>query len=328
MTLEPDFYFYDFNTKFSYSPSYKDILAFSFYNGQDQLLTNNQQVTDLRLAITDQSKWGNRGIIGRWGRQWNKSFYSNLILAHSIFRSEANFDFLQLKDANDSIPIQYTWENKVEDFTLRWDNELKITKSQTFEFGFQATHNQVFLGADIEVQDADNTQQRGTQWSYYLQDRLLIAQKLELKVGGRFNIFEPIDEVKLEPRLSFGFPLSSKIKLKGSWGLYHQFVNRVTTTPFGQQDQFFWVLANGASFPLTKSRHVVTGATWSNDNWVIDLELYHKKTEGIMETEFIIYPEFGQRNFLELVDFVNIGNSQARGVDFFCKKPPENIPLG
>ncbi|MCZ6899343.1 MAG: carboxypeptidase-like regulatory domain-containing protein, partial [Bacteroidetes bacterium] len=105
LTLEPDFYFYDFNTKFSYNPSHKDILAFSFYNGQDQLLTDNQQVSDLKLDITDQSKWGNRGMSGRWGRQWNKSYYSNLILSHSIFRSEANFDFLQLTDANDTISI-------------------------------------------------------------------------------------------------------------------------------------------------------------------------------------------------------------------------------
>ena len=205
-------------------------------------------------------------------------------------------------------------ENRVEDFTIRWDNEWKLTKAQTLEFGFQVTHNQVLLDTTIANQNADNNQESGTQWSYYLQDRLLIAEKLELNVGGRINVFEPINEVRWEPRLSLGLPLSATIKLKGSWGLYHQFINRVTITPFGNQDQFYWVLANGANLPLTKSQHATAGVTWANDDWVVDLEVYHKDTKGIMEAEFIIFPGYNE------FDFLNIGNSNARGLDLFLQK--------
>ena len=75
-TIQPDFYFFDFNSKLSFNPSEKDVVSFSFYTGADHLVESNDVSLDrlggavlVELDIDENSDWGNQGFSGKWSRQ-------------------------------------------------------------------------------------------------------------------------------------------------------------------------------------------------------------------------------------------------------------------
>ena len=48
-TIEPDFHFFDFNSKLSFNPTDKDVIAISFYNGADHLVEANDLTLEREL---------------------------------------------------------------------------------------------------------------------------------------------------------------------------------------------------------------------------------------------------------------------------------------
>ena len=98
--FEPDFYFYDLNSKLTFLPTSEDVLTISVYAGEDRLdkSTVGQEVTtrtgDTRLTPdrADLSNWGNRGVSGRWARQWGSRLATDALLAYSQYFSEAAVD--------------------------------------------------------------------------------------------------------------------------------------------------------------------------------------------------------------------------------------------
>lgn len=92
---EPAFFFYDLNAKLNYRPSERDVISFSFYNGQDDLdnsrVTSNSfenndgETINIDNDIRDLLLWGNYGTSLRWARQWNDRYYSTAIASYSNY---------------------------------------------------------------------------------------------------------------------------------------------------------------------------------------------------------------------------------------------------
>jgi len=141
--VEPDFYFFDSNSKLSFNPTDKDVIALSFYSGADHLVEfNNVSLPRfngavlLDLDIAETNDWGNRGLSGKWSRQWNPKLYSNLVIASSNYFSEYNRN-VNVKATvveSDSLVLDrdiVTFEdNDVRDFTFRLDNEFQLNSKR------------------------------------------------------------------------------------------------------------------------------------------------------------------------------------------------------
>ena len=91
--IQPDFFFYDLNSKLSYSPTDSDVIALSVYAGEDKLdesslgseITTPNGQTRLTPDRVDVSDWGNRGASGRWSRAWGSRFTSDALVAYSEY---------------------------------------------------------------------------------------------------------------------------------------------------------------------------------------------------------------------------------------------------
>lgn len=140
--LQPDFYFYDLNSKLSYRPTNRDLVSFSLYSGVDQLDQTASsggfgggggpaaQAPD-REHVTD---WGNRGASARWFREWNHRLSSDILVAASSYFSD---------DVNISESAGRTEANEVDDLSVRLDTELRATPGLTFGFGGWWTESSV-----------------------------------------------------------------------------------------------------------------------------------------------------------------------------------------
>ena len=328
---QPSFYFYDLNTKFSYNPSDKDIISISMYNGEDNLDSsrkNNNTFgsnTDGERSITTDIKdllnWGNWGSSIRWARQWNDKLYTNIVGAYSNYfsnRNRVNDVTIQLPDTTNNFKTGLVEDNNLKDYTLRLHSEYKINSKHSLEFGGQITKNDVdynyTFNDTITVIDQKG---EGVLNTVYLQDKWSPSEKLNIVGGIRATHFDVTDEFYYEPRFSLSYQLNDKLKLKGAWGRYYQFVNRIVREDVTQGSRDFWLLADEENSPISFSEHLIIGSSYEIDDWLFDIEYFEKEMTGLTEFSLRFQSALGadpnDQLFFE-------GTGISRGVDFLIQK--------
>ena len=328
---QPSFYFYDLNTKFSYNPSDKDIISISMYNGEDNLDSSRKNNNtfgsnidgerSITTDIKDLLNWGNWGSSIRWARQWNDKLYTNIVGAYSNYfsnRNRVNNVTIQLPDTTNNFKTGLVEDNNLKDYTLRLHSEYKINSKHSLEFGGQITKNDVdynyTFNDTITVIDQKG---EGVLNTVYLQDKWSPSEKLNIVGGIRATHFDVTDEFYYEPRFSLSYQLNDKLKLKGAWGRYYQFVNRIVREDVTQGSRDFWLLADEENSPISFSEHLILGSSYEIDDWLFDIEYFEKEMTGLTEFSLRFQSALGA-NPNDQLFFEGTGIS--RGVDFLIQK--------
>jgi len=296
-TIEPDFFFFDVNSKLSFTPTDKDVVAISFYSGADHLTEFNNVsfprlggAVQLDLDIDETTDWGNRGISAKWSRQWGPKWYSNIMVASSNYFSEYNRD-LNIKARvvqSDSLVLDrdiLTFEdNDVRDLTFRFDNEVQINAKHKLEFGVLGTMAEVdytFIRDDtLTILDLE---QEANYAAVYLSDTWQPAPNLSINAGLRATYYDVSDEIYWSPRFSFQYNLTDNIKLKGGYGKHFQFVNRIVNENVTEGSRDFWLLADDDLVKVSSAQHFVIGAAYETDGYIFDVEAYRKNLDNLAD---------------------------------------------
>ncbi|MQY80149.1 MAG: hypothetical protein GH151_13310 [Bacteroidetes bacterium] len=270
----------------------------SFYNGQDKL-DNTRDVSaqfnipsgfsggTFNMDTKDLTNWGNRGFSIKWSRNWNSKLYSNAVLAYSNYFSKRDNYSTNQRTESDSVVTStngFIEDNDVRDFTFRLDNEYKISQNNKLEFGTQITYNDIkynfVLNDTMNILDREDT---GTQYAMYLQDKINLFNKVSLICGLRSTYFNVSERVYLEPRFSFSYKISDYLKLKGAWGKYYQFSNRIVRESVLEGSKDFWLLAGGERIPVSSATHYIGGISYETPVFLIDVEALRKDMDGLSE---------------------------------------------
>lgn len=328
-TVEPDFYFFDLNSKLSFNPTDKDVVALSFYSGADHLVESNDislprfgGAVLVELEVDENSDWGNRGFSGKWSRQWNPKWYSNLLVAQSNYFSEYKRD-LNIKatlTARDSMVLDrdiLTFEdNDVRDLTFRLDNELQVTSKHKLEFGGLYTLAEVdykFVRDDtLTILDL---RQEGQYAAAYVSETWTPNAKLSINAGIRATYYDVSDEIYWAPRFSFQYKLTNQIRIKGGYGKHFQFVNRIVNENVTEGSRDFWLLADDDLVKVSSAEHFVLGAAYENDGFIFDVEAYRKNLSNLAEFSLRF-----QRNDIDRSRLFFLGDGYAEGIEFLLQK--------
>ncbi len=331
-TVEPTFYFYDLNAKLTYKPSPKDVLAVSFYNGADNLDNSRNTANTfegrngnggrtINNNTSDVLNWGNWGSSLRWARQWSPRFYSNAVVAYSNYFSERDRITDITTSTEDTVRNRRfgtVENNNLIDYTARIDNEWVLGQRHRVGFGTQVTYNEITY--DLEFNDTLNILSRadeGTQAAFYLQDIWSLTDRLTLTGGLRATYYDVTDQFYYEPRASATLQLTDRLKLKGAWGDYYQFANRVVREDVTQGSRDFWLLANDQTNPVSSATHYIAGLSYETDTYLFDVEYYEKDMTGL--SEFSLRFSNPGRDPTEGQLFFE-GTGIARGVEFLLQK--------
>lgn len=330
---QPSFFFYDLNAKATYRPSSKDVLALSLYNGKDDLDKSRDQSRTLgnnaELSIvggtTDLTDWGNSGISGKWSRQWAPRFYTNALIAYSEYFSDYyRFTDQQIfrtdqADAVNAIRRGSQEDNNVSDFTLGLDNEWQLAAKHKIGFGAKLTQSDVsyFFSRDDTTTILDR-RQSGQHRSVYLQDNWTLLPSLELSIGGRASYYDQSDQTFIEPRFSAALDITDRIQLKGAYGHFHQYVNRVVNENVSEGSRDFWLIADGETVEVSQSKHIIGGISYDTGDYLFDIEAYNKELQGLSEFSL----RFQRTNFRSETaeELFFTGDGIARGVEFLFQK--------
>ncbi|MEM8568670.1 MAG: hypothetical protein AAGF85_19590, partial [Bacteroidota bacterium] len=325
--IQPDFFFTDFNGKFSYRPSDQDIISLSMYAGADNLTGNTTtRIEDLQVpaffeeTLSEVTEWGNNGLSLKWGRQWNNIHYSNLRISAGNFFRDYTFNYSSELNIADSVTLfdtGFRQENNIDDVNLSFDNEILISDKVQLDAGVSIVNHEIsfktFLGESLVGDDSDE----GAVSSLYATIKADITPQLSASIGARMNYHEANDQSYNEPRFGLNYKVSKSLKLKLGAGKYHQFVNQIVYDDPYQGNQNFWVFSNDEGAPVVESDHLIGGFTYEFNGFLIDVEGYVKNLNGLVE--FSIIPFFNSDEFDDVGFLVN-GSGRMRGLDFLVQK--------
>ncbi len=342
--FQPDFYFYDLNARATYLPSDRDILTVSFYTGRDNLDRSREQSSqgigggqlrgDPNVQMPEQAwfnhtdnitEWGNLGFSSKWSRQWASRFYTNALISRSVYDSDYHHNFSNevWNVESDSLISGFSTgtveNNRIADMSFRIDNEWQISQNHKFEFGVNLTRNYIdyhhALNDTIRVLGRD---QEATIAAAYVQDRWTIFDGFDLKLGLRGVHYDKTGTNYLEPRASFYWTFTENWALKGAFGEYNQFVNRIINEDLTEGTRDFWLLADGDLIDVVRSAHYAAGISYNRGSWLIDAEVFHKDIDGITEFTRRFSRQFEQVTAPEEL-FVS-GEGLSRGIEFLLMR--------
>ena len=345
-TTRPNSFFYDLNAKMTYRFSDKDQLSLSLYNGEDNL--DNSRVADSNTTggrigrfgggtgvgqpnfsfsseNVDLSNWGNIGSSLRYARKWSDQLYTRASVSYSNYfsdRDRTNSLSIVREDTSIQRNSGSIETNNLHDFTIKLDNEWQLSQHHGINFGFQYTSNNI--NYDYIQNDTLNVIHRddhGVTLASYLTDKWTIAEKLILKGGLRATHFSPTGNFYFEPRASLTYLVSDQIKLKGAYGIYNQFANRIVREDIQQGSRDFWLLSDDDIVPVSKASHYIAGASYDTKNFLFDVEAYFKDLSGLTEYSSRIQPSGrGPNRTLSYEESFYIGSGVARGFEFLLQK--------
>lgn len=330
LSISPDFFFYDFNSKVSYRASDKDIISFSIYQGKDDLNINttNEYDSIIRFQLTEDIDWGNRGYGVRWGRQWSKRHYTNLQIGYSKYfsslRMSRSLIFLpnaQLDVSGDFLEIfseSLTQNNDVSDVTMRFSNEWRVNDKHLLSFGTDFNRNRISLRSTYQEFEFQNDDNSGSQLAAYFQDQIQLSERLSVLIGLRGMNYNVTQKTFLEPRANLTYKITDELGFKAGWGKNNQVINRVIRQDVYASNPDFWVLADDQFVPSVSSSSTAVGFTYERDNFLIDMEVYNRNTDGILE--YVPRLTNIQPGTIATNDVYYEGTNTAKGLEVLLQK--------
>ncbi|MCK5821885.1 MAG: TonB-dependent receptor [Bacteroidales bacterium] len=326
-TSSPTSFFYDLNGKVTYKPNPDDIISLSFYNGQDKLDNSNEfnfskGGMSMSGGRTDLTDWGNWGSSLKWSRRWSNKLYTHTLGSFSNYFSSRDMttesNFIRANESSGKRNLGIYENNDLYDYSINNLTEWKTGKNNQVEFGFQGSHYQIdylYTRNDtITIQDRHSLANLG---AVFLQDRLTLFHRLTLVPGIRASHYSETNKVYWEPRLSANLSLTENIKLKGAWGQYYQFTNRIIRDDLESGSRDFWLLADNEQIPVSSSIHYQAGINWENRNFLVGIDGFYKTMEGLTEYTMTYVPSYRTVNFDE---FFYQGTGTAKGLEFLLQK--------
>ena len=320
-TFEPDFYFYDLNSKLTFLPTSEDVLTLSVYGGEDRLdkSTLGQEITtpagDTRLTAdrADLSNWGNRGVSGRWARQWGSRLATDALVAYSQYFSEATLDV-----ASSQFARGFDEDNRVKDLTARLDNTWRPFPSSEIGFGAQFTRSDVAYALTRLRGDSAQTLNLDGESNLtagYVQHSWTPSARVDLTAGLRMTSYDGTGQRYWEPRASARYSLTDQLSLTGAWGRYNQFVKRVENEDILEGSRDFWILA-GDNIAPSSAEHWIAGIAYETDDYLFDVEAYARDLGGVAQFSTRSRRAPGQR----LAELFFEGTGTARGIELLAQK--------
>jgi ferric enterobactin receptor len=331
----PEQLFSDFTAKLTLAPTLKSQVSVSTFIGNDEISFQNKKTGG---EISENSDKMSSGAGLRWAMQWNPVFYSNILAGYSAHNTSFRhieklvYNRPQITANSNLVGLQVEQTNEISDFSVEMNNSLLFSDYSKLDFGIKSSqvstnftdvYNQE-VGPKALVRSDKKITNEGNISTFYLQHNLRLKKLSYLDAGIRASWFSITRQFFLEPRISVNYEVIRGFSLKGYYGKYSQFNNRIVITD--QSDyQYLWSLAD-KDHPVVISNQVGSGIVISpGHGFTFDMEMYRKETTNLMAVQnILLYSKLTDAS--QLRKYFHYDNV-TRGIDFFLKKQMGPVQL-
>lgn len=293
-TQQPNFYFNDANLKWTWQPSSKTGFLFSYFRGRDRFSydfsrtiypPSRRNNNFLKESYSEHARWQNEGFGLHWNQNWGSKLQSQAILAQSGYQNETEIGSSFSRTADSVLAPALNFYNnhfnRIRETNLHLKNTWRTSKDQAVHFGYQGAFSSVGfqIEEDARIQLSGNKAAPQHAWYGQYQTGKLLKQ-VSLDAGLRYTQYG--DRGYLSPRLYAQVMVGMRSYFKGSYGLYQQFVRQLYHEDRSGRSFQYWVLSD-ERFPVAVSGNSMFGFSSQNKWFDLDIEVYHKATDGVME---------------------------------------------
>jgi len=272
------YYFYDIQGKINYNIGENHRLTFSGFYGDDKLdfdVESEEEDEDFQVNLN--WLWGNRTTSLTWRWLIHPDLFSEVMLTRSNFKLDMDLELINTNAANLMIL------NGILDHSAKADFSYFGIKDHGIKFGVKHTLFDFQYKFAIDNAELFDYQSKPNLTSLYLQDQFTLTPDLSIKTGARLEHYSLGNRMTLSPRIGFKYRLYPNFALKGSFGLYHQFL----TTASSDNQNFNFI---DLWFPLTEqydplqALHYVGGFEWwLPQDMIFKTEFYYKTMNNLLE---------------------------------------------
>ena len=171
--------FYDVNAKVSHTFNKNNRLFLSFYNGKDMFKSKFSELS-----------FGNRTATARWNHLFNSKLFSNFTFVNSVYNYKLG--------TPEGGPNSFMWWSKMTDYGVREDLTYYLNPENTIKFGGEFTYH-LFepgtasgIGEEALYNEFKLPNNSALDYAIYISNEQKIGEKIQLKYGLRFSVFQNI----------------------------------------------------------------------------------------------------------------------------------------
>lgn len=302
------YYFYDFQGKVNFNLNENHRLTLSGFYGDDklnyELQPNNE---DEEFQVNIDWLWGNRTTSLKWRWLMHPNLFSEVLLTRSKFKLDLNLDLVSTNAAALAIL------NGIRDYSVDANFNYFGLKGHGVKFGAKLSRLDFVYSFSIDRTQLFDYHTKPSLAAFYLQDQWQLSEKLSTKIGVRLENYSLGKRMTFSPRLGLKYQLLPNLALKGSVGLYHQFM---TTAASDNQNFNFidlWFPLTEQYRPLSAMHYVAGFEWWLPWDLILTNEFYYKSMNNLLELN-----ENG--DFADPNDDYFIGDGYAAGFETLLKK--------
>lgn len=324
-------YFYDLNLKVNHQFNNNNRLYLSAYLGRDIFGQKGQS----------KAGFGNKTATLRWNHQFSQKLFSNLTAIAS------NYDYSLSTEQGGG---KYVWKSNLLDYTVKTDFNFYPNPNNEIKFGVSATlHELDPIDAWIYTKESDTTMRFPSiknyelEYAAYISNQQKIGEKLTLKYGLRYTLFQNIGKSTLnnfdenheyigsteykkgevfhsypawEPRLGVMYSINNVSSVKASYSRTYQFL-QLASVSNGGMPLDYWFPSNKNVKPQ-KSDQFGIGyfRNFSNNKFETSIELFYKQMDNVIDFKDHTSTLFNSR----LEGDIRTGEAYAYGAEFLIRK--------
>lgn len=314
--LKNNFWFLDSNIKGSYQATKKDKISLAYFRGRNEF---DSQITDNQINIiqVDTLSLQNKGASIGVEHNWNKQFSSKLTGLYTDYNYVYNYGLEHLSDSRpDNSGIK---NSSVKEQQIKITNAYTTSKNHQFKLGLELIKYDVdykITQTSREVNSVDENKVRQSDLRIvHTSFNSSKENKIGVDVGVRLNHFEKTDKFYLEPRLRLWLQPNEAINIHGHVGKYYQYLSQLVEINGNNNEGIentVWTLAGDEEVPILDATQLQIGAIYNKKTWLIDAQLYYKKTVGLTSLATGFDSNLGPN--------YQLGKSNTQGFDLLIKK--------
>ena len=297
----PSYYFYDLNAKINQDLSPSDKLVVSGYFGRDDLNF------DLDTGSFVKIRWGNTAVTGKWTHIFSPTLFGNFLVAGSEYVSRTSLSFFE---------TPFSFRNSVRDLTIKGDLDYFASSNHALTMGFLGTRYDFSFQQNFNQQETLDLKLKPYLLSFYGQDQWQALPTTTVRLGLRGNRFSEQGDLDLEPRIAVSHSLSENVRMKLGGGLYHQYLQLITTEGFSGGD--FWFPLDSTVTPGQAWQSVLAVAWSPTEQYQLSVETYLSRLNNLVVFDGN-QSEDGEASQSDDL-FITEGSGYATGMEFFLQR--------
>lgn len=270
---DKEFYFYDFTAQYHQKIGSRHNLYMNVIGIKNKLDFTEGTFTATSFSNLNQLTLGGAAT---WRIDWNENDNSEISFYNSYYNLDAG-------DMSVGTDVELEQKNIIRDTGFRLANTNYISPVFTIQSGYQFNQTSIENTEDnAPIRETIKTVLRTH--ALYGEVQFTSGDETIFARGGiRGNYIEQFHMLYFEPRLQFNY------KMADAWNLevLGEMKSQTTSQVVELQDDFLglenrrWVLANDNDIPVQKSQQLSGGLTYKENGWLLSLEHYFKKVDGI-----------------------------------------------